>query len=258
MVRASPPMHPLLAAIPYQILLWSTIALLAAWWLVILLRRKAGVWRLRYFALPRGWLKMLHRRVPLYERLPWELRAPYQDKVLNFVDSKIFRACGTMDEVTEEMRLAIAGNACLLMLNTEANALFPSILTVQLYPESEEDPQARSGAIAMLWHEGLNQATDPKDRGNAELPGIAAKLGLKALPEPMLLTAWARVRHPEFHRDYPGELEKVSPGAGEEAFAVATEMFLTTPALLQQSQPSLYRAMCHFYRVDPARWSLRK
>lgn len=258
MERATPPMRLPSAAIPYEILLWSTIGLLAGWWLVMLLRKKAGVWRLRYFALPRGWLKMLHRQVPLYDRLPWELRAPYQDKVLNFVDSKIFRACGAMDEVTEEMRLAIAGNACLLMLNSEVDVIFPSILTIQLYPENEEDPSARSSAIAMLWHEGRSQATDPRDRGNAELPGIAAKLGLKALPEPMLLTGWARVRCPEFEKQYPGELAKVAPGAEDEVFAVATEMFLATPAVLQQSHPALYKAMCHFYRVDPARWSLRK
>jgi len=246
------------AAIPIEIIFWSIVILLAGWWLVMLLRRKAGVWKLRYFAFPRPWLKFLHDHVPHYERLPWELRAPYQDKVLNFVDSKIFRPGGTLEEVTEQMRVAIAGNACLLMLNSPADVVFPPILTVQLYPQSEEDPTARSSAIALLWHESGAQATDPRDRGHAVLPAIAAKLGLKALPEPMLLTGWARVLYPEFGKEHPGELEKIHHGDAGDVFAVATEVFFAAPAVLQQSQPALYNALRHFYRVDPARWSVKK
>ena len=251
-------MHSPFAAIPPEVLFWSIVAVIAGWWVVMWVRKKAGIWRLRYFALPRPWLKYLHNNVPLYDRLPWELRAPYQDKVLNFVDSKVFRACGVMDEVTEQMRVAIAGNACLLMLNSPADVVFPSILTIQLYAQSEEDPTARSSAIALLWDTARSHATDPRDRGNESLPGIAARLGLKALPEPLLLTGWARVCCPEFVAQHPGVLENAAPGEPADVFAVATEIFLAAPATLQQSAPALYDAMRHFYRVDPARWSVQQ
>ena len=251
-------MRPILASFPLLIVFWSIIALLVGWWLVMLVRRKAGVWRLRYFAFPRPWLKSLHTHVPLYERLPWELRAPYQDKVLHFVDSKNFRACGALDEVTEEMRVTIAGNACLLLLNDSNDVNFPEVLTVQVYPESEEEPTARSSCLAMLWNPDKMQVTDPRDRGHESLSAIAAQLGWKALPDPLLLTAWARIRSPAFIQANPGLLEKSAAGEGADIFALATEMFLAAPALLQQHHPVLYAAMRQFYHVDPARWTLKQ
>ncbi len=251
-------MRPPFAVIPTEVLFWSLVAFVAGWWIVMLVRRKTGAWRLRYYAFPRPWLKFLHDHVPLYSRLPWELRAPYQDKVLNFVDSKIFRPSGSMGEITERMRVAIAGNACLLMLNSPAEVVFPPILTVQLYRAGDEDPTARSSCIALLWHEARNYATDPADLDTAPLAEMAGRLGLKALPDPLLLTGWARVLYPDFEREYPGILEEVHPGESRDVFAVATEVFLAAPAVLQQGRPALYDALRHFYRVDPARWSLKK
>ncbi len=251
-------MWPILASFPLQLTFWSLVSLLVGWWLVMFLRRKAGVWRLRYFALPRPWLKSIHNHVPLYGHLPWELRAPYQDKVLHFVDSKNFRACGAMDEVTEEMRVAIAGNACLLLLNDPGESNFPEVLTVMLYPQNEDDPSARSSCVALLWDPQKRQATDPRDRESSILASIASNLGWKALPEPLLLTAWARVRSTAFNHMHPGLLEKSAAGDPSDVFAVATEMFLATPAVLQQQHPSLYDAMRHFYKVDPARWTLKQ
>ena len=251
-------MRPLFATLPLQLLFWSILAVLVGWWLVMLLRRKAGVWRLRYYAFPRPWLKFLHEHVPLYERLPWELRAPYQDKVLHFVDSKNFRACGAMEEVTEDMRVTIAGNACLLLLNEISDSNFPEVLTVQVYPQSEEEPLARSSCVAMLWDAEKMRATGPRDRDTESLAAIAAQLGWKALPEPLLLAAWARVRSAAFIVANPGILGKAAAGNPSEVFAIATEMFLAAPAVLQQHRPELYAAMRQFYHVDPARWTLKQ
>jgi Mlc titration factor MtfA (ptsG expression regulator) len=251
-------MCPSLAAIPPEILFWSIVAVLIGWWLVMRLRRVAGVWRLRYFALPRTWLKSLHRHVPLYNRLPWELRAPYQDKVLNFIDSKIFRSAGGMDEVTEVMRVIIAGHAGLLLLNSENDVIYPEVLTVHVYPQNAEDAHARGLSIAMLWDETKMQATDPRDRGNESLAGIASALGLKALPGPLLLTAWARTRMKEFNAKFPNVLEEVTAGEESDVFAVATEAFYTAPAALRQGHPALYEALRQFYKIDPARWPSQK
>ena len=251
-------MRPLFASFPLQLIFWSLLALLAGWWLVMLLRRKAGTWRLRFYAFPRPWITILHEHVPLYEHLPWELRAPYQDKVLHFVDSKNFRACGALDEVTEEMRVTIAGNACLLLLNDSNDSNFPEVLTVQVYPHSEEEASARSSCVAMLWNPDRKQAADPRDRGSDSLAAIAAQLGWKSLPEPLLLTAWARVRSAAFIMAHRGLLEKAAAGDPPEVFAIATEMFLSAPAVLQQHCPELYAAMRQFYHVDPARWTLKQ
>jgi|GEM_PF-2753734 len=271
----------------------AILAILGGWWLIMRVRRGMGVWRLRYFAFPRPWLKYLHAHVPLYERLPWELRAPYQDKVLQFVDAKGFRPCGALNEVTEEMRVAIAGNACLLLLNGSGEENFPEILTVQVYPPDDPDPGARSSCVAMHWDSDKKQAIDPGDKANAALPAIALRLGWEAvgqpaLPDTLLLTTWARVRSVAFVKRHPGILEKAAGTAvhpdgmtvgaarlgttenpesdnraaaifeSADIFAVATEMFLGVPAVLQQRQPELYAAMRMFYQIDPARWMTQK
>src|SRR5437868_7042631 len=107
-------MRIIFASFSFTYLLYVCIAVLAGWWLVMRIRRATGVWRLRYYAFPRPWLKYLHENVPLYNHLPLELRALYQDKVVQFVDAKLFRPCGTMDEITWAEQVPIAGNACLL------------------------------------------------------------------------------------------------------------------------------------------------
>jgi hypothetical protein len=208
-------MRIVIASLPSYYYIAAILALLIGWWSVIRVRRTIGVWRLRYFALPRPWLKVLHAHVPLYGHLPWELRAPYQDKVLQFVDAKGFRACGALDEVTEEMRVIIAGNACLLLLNGSGEENFPGVLTVQLFPAGDPDAAPRSSCVAMHWDENKQQASDPRDVGNASLPAIALKLGWEAggqpsLPDTLLLTAWARVRSAEFIKRFPGVLEKAA------------------------------------------------
>ena len=248
------------AFIQPEFLFWPLVALLVGWWLVMRLRKVAGIWRLRYFALPRPWLKYLHAHVPLYSRLPWELRAPYQDKVLNFVDGKIFRPGGSLDEVPEPNRIVIAGNACLLLLNSGADVIFPAVLSVQIYPPDEADPQGKSSCVPLLWDDEKKQPLDPHNRGREkELAAIAAALGAKSLPQPLLLTPWARARMAEFTAAYPDALDNLAEGDPADVFGIATEVFYDAPAALQASHPALYNSMRLFYKVDPARWpSARK
>ena len=251
-------MRPIPAFLSPYYLFFATLSLLIGWWLVMRIRKATGVWRLRYFAFPRPWLKFLHENVPLYTRLPWELRAPYQDKVLQFIDAKRFIPCGAMDEATEAARVIIAGHAALLLLN-QAPGNYPDILTVQLFPLSDPnaDGGARSSAVAVWWDTAKQQATDPRD-ARAPLSEIARQLGWRALPEPLLLTLWARVRCPEFTAGWPGVLEKAATGEAADVFAVATEMFLAAPDVLKQQHPAFYDALRHFYLIDPARWSLKQ
>jgi Mlc titration factor MtfA (ptsG expression regulator) len=54
-----------------------------------------------------------------------------------------------------------------------------------------------------------------------------------------------RTGQPDILRDYAA----VSPG---EFFAVATEVFLTTPLELRHHEPDLYEILQRFYRQDPA------
>ncbi|HWB03018.1 MAG TPA: zinc-dependent peptidase [Verrucomicrobiales bacterium] len=250
------------ASLSYIYLFYGFIILLVGWWVVIRMRKAAGKWRLRFYALPRPWLKYLHQDVPFYEKLPLELRAEYQDKVVQFVDAKLFRPGGSIEEVTYSHQVPIAGNACLLLLNIGNDNNYPRVLTVYVYDHKDTVPEPRSSTIILLWDEANRRAIDPRDRDKSTLIPIASQLGWEtagksALPDVLLIAPWARVRTAEFVEANPGLLEKAAQGEAIDVFAVATEMFLAVPALLQRQHPALYEAMRLFYRVDPARWKTK-
>lgn len=55
-------------------------------------------------------------RVPVYQRIPLDLRAQLEGKINLFLDQVEFIGCDGL-EVTEEMELSIAAQACLLVAN---------------------------------------------------------------------------------------------------------------------------------------------
>ena len=61
---------------------------------------------------------LIEKSVPLTRRLPPELRRKLDGKIARFLDQIRFIGCNGL-EVTEEMRLSIAAQACLLVVNTD-------------------------------------------------------------------------------------------------------------------------------------------
>ena len=88
------------------------------------------VWASRPF--PQAWRTILRRRVPLYRQLPADLQQQLRRRVLVFLAETPFLGCAGLD-VTDEMRVTIAAQACLLRLN-RGGALFPELRQVLVYP----------------------------------------------------------------------------------------------------------------------------
>ena len=65
---------------------------------------------------PPLWQEILERRSPLYSHLPRPLQQRLQGKIQIFLNTKQFIGCQGL-VITEEMRLVIAAQACLLSLN---------------------------------------------------------------------------------------------------------------------------------------------
>lgn len=68
---------------------------------------------------PSEWEDILRRNVKLFERLPQGLRDELKRKVLVFLDEKHFEGCQGF-AITDEVRVTVAANACLLLLNRRA------------------------------------------------------------------------------------------------------------------------------------------
>jgi len=259
------------------------------WGVYLVLRWRATQRRSRLRAQPLSahLESLLHQNVPLYRRMPSALREELRGYVSVFLAEKIFVGCDGL-EVTDEMRVAVAGNACLLLLN-RAPDHFAGFRSILIYPATFAAPlveydgevvteqlDARSGEswdggpVILAWSDVLEGIRDPHDGHNVVLHEFAHKLdeenggvdGLPILRDAKDYEEWARV----FSREFSALVEKARQhrhaflddyGATSppEFFAVATEAFFERGAVMQRRLPELYRQLQKFYGVDPAGWS---
>ncbi len=232
---------------------------------------------------PAEWKAILARNVPLVSRLEAAERKALENRVQIFVAEKRFEGCGGL-EVTDEMRVTIAGQACILVLHIdEEEDLFPTVESVLVYPSGYRatgvvqpggivvDESARAGeawqqgAVVLAWDEVLRAAHDP--RHNLVMHEFAHALdqedgsadGAPLLPVRAMYGPWARVLGAEYadlvQEFQSGHRTSIDPyGATNPAefFAVVTEAFFGRPRELRRTHPALYDQLKAFYRQDPA------
>lgn len=245
--------------------------------------------RLRAEPFPPEWRRIVERNVPLYGRLPDAQRRALDGHIQVFLDEKNFEGVGGL-AMTDEIRLTIAAQACLLLLGRDPEAEpYPDLRSVVVYPSAyvaegiqsveggivTEGPQARlgeswhHGAVVLSWDDVRSGARDADDGHNVVFHEFAHQLdqesgevdGVPALDRSSSIRAWARILGGEF-RDLQaageeGRKDVLDPyGATHPAefFAVATESFFETPGRLRASHPELFGALREFYGVDPVDW----
>lgn len=233
---------------------------------------------------PEHWRGYLERHVALYPYLPKDDRERLERFVQIFLAEKNLEGCGGL-RLTDEIRLAVAGHACLLLLHLDHD-FFPLLQSVLVYPETflapdeqegpdgvvAADPDPREGeswdrgAVVLSWESVL---APPEEWGpsNVILHEFAHQLdwetgemdGVPFLPDADLHEEWSRVCRREFERlERAAEISAdtlMDPyGATEPAefFAVATETFFMAPAAFRDAYPALYQLLQRYYRQDPA------
>lgn len=82
---------------------------------------------------PEAWRDILRRRVWIYERLDDDGRERLERWVLGFLWNIPFEGCSGL-EITDEMRVTVAGWASLLVLNREG-AKYPYLHRILIYPD---------------------------------------------------------------------------------------------------------------------------
>ena len=163
--------------------------LIAQPWLVA--RRRA---RIRGKPFPALWRRMLQRRVPYIAALPSDLQLQLKQHVQVFLAEKPFIACGGL-VLTQEMRVVIAAQACLLLLNRPAN-YFPNLRQILVYPGPFVVSRVRAddtgvfqqlrdvlsgeswsqGQVILSWEDVLDGAADPADGRNVVIHEFAHQL----------------------------------------------------------------------------------
>ncbi len=244
--------------------------------------------RIRRRPFPAEWREILRRRVPYVRHLPADLQLQLKKHMQVFLAEKPFIGCAGL-EVTEEMRVTVAAQACLLLLNRRRPTYFSQLRQILMYPGAfmvdrvhtdasgvlQEQRRALSGEswqqgqVILSWNDTLRGAAVIDDGQNVVIHEFAHQLDQENGPAngaPRLLgrrqyARWSQVMATEFARlqsqAEAGEVTLLSHyGATNPAefFAVATEVFFEQPHRLAVAHPALHAELAGFYRVNPLSW----
>jgi MtfA peptidase len=230
------------------------------------------------------------RALPWFRHLPDELRQRLEGVMQVLMAEKNFEACGEMEGVSDEMRLAICAQAALLVVNRPGD-FYDRLHTVLVYPTAfsvpvseavgddfelvDEDEEERvgeswgQGSVVLAWDSVLRGGANHEDGLNVVYHEFAHQLdqangaadGAPILARAADYRAWAKVFHAAYGRhveDARRGRESVLDDYGAEDpaefFAVASETFFERPAALAAEYPALFAELAKFYRLDPRTW----
>ena len=237
------------------------------------------------------WISILQHNMALYRRLPPDLRARLHGCINLFLEEKQFVGCDGLD-ITDEIRVTVAGNACLLVLNARNQGghkdLFPGFSTILVYPDtyvaeeihydgiiesSEQSMRAgeawHGGPLVLSWNDVIRGSQTGDDGFNVVLHEFAHKLdeensavdGLPVLSEGDHYAEWARVLSTEYEdflaRVQRGEnhlIDDYGAVSPPEFFAVITETFFERPVPMRNNLPELYQQLERLYGLSPHSW----
>lgn len=243
--------------------------------------------QLRARPLPEAWRAHLERELLFYGAMPAELRARLDGLVQQFLAEKEFVGCRGL-EVSHEMKLTIAAQACLLVVNRPGR-VYDDLYSVLIYPAAFIAPdehhdeagvvhhhdQVLSGQtwdthrIILSWDDVQASAAERGAGFNVVYHEFAHYLdaedggvnGAPFLGEAAHYERWSKVLNEEFEKlraaAARNEATLIDPYGAEdpgEFFAVVTETFFELPVELRDEHAALYEEFRRFYRLDPAGW----
>jgi MtfA peptidase len=233
---------------------------------------------------PAGWLDYLRENVPHYSLLTDEQQQKLRRDLQVFVAEKNWEGCAGL-AVTDEMRVTIAAQACLLVLAFDGE-LFDGVLSILIYPREYVADGGRRfggdetvgadvrlgeawyrGPVVLSWAEVIDDCRHLGHGRNVVWHEFAHQLdmldratdGTPPLGSAEQYRRWTAVMSAEFARLRDarrlGRRTLIDPyGATNEAefFAVVTECFFDRPTRLREEHPELYDLLAEFYRQDTA------
>ncbi len=244
-------------------------------------RRRA---RLLEAEFPPAWREYLASNVRSYALLDEDEQKHLHDLVQVFIAEKHWEGCGGL-ELTEEMQVTIAGNACLMILARDHD-LLKEIESILVYPSgvvlpdqqpSFFDGSARvigggtdvlglahlRGPMVLAWDSVLEGSRNGTDGRNLVIHEVAHKIdfldgtadGTPPLDTTEQRRAWARACSEAYLAHKDGEenvLRDYATTNEAEFFAVASEMFFERAKRVAKELPALYAVLRDFYGLDLA------
>jgi Mlc titration factor MtfA (ptsG expression regulator) len=236
---------------------------------------------------PEEWVGILERNIEIYPNLPMPLRLQLRKLIKRFLHQKHFSGAAGL-EVTDEIRVTIAAQACMLQLNRRG-ALYPRLRYIIVYPSAfvvartetdasgVEGEQRRgvlgeswdNGKVILAWDNVLHGARNFLDGQNVVLHEFSHQLdsesgstdGAPLLAGESSYRSWAAALSGEYRilqrrarRGRRSLMDHYGATNPAEFFAVATETFFEKPRRMARHHAELFDVLRSYYRVDPRDW----
>lgn len=246
-------------------------------WFWLKKRKQLAIFKLPF---PPEWESYIHQHVSIYHALPNPLKQELKGHINVFLSEKYFEGHNGI-EITDEIRVVIAAQACLLLLNRKTN-YFPHLKTIMVYPSAFVNPNHDSahagnlgeswvrGPVVLSWGHSVHGGQNDKDGNNLVIHEFAHQLdqedgvgdGTPLLQSGHIKT-WAKVLGKEFkslkvkakcrRRSFFNHYGATNAA---EFFAVISEHFFEQPKTFKRKHPDLYIELKKYYNVDPIEWSV--
>lgn len=237
---------------------------------------------------PAVWEEIICRNVAHYSFLDDAERAHLRALIQVFIAEKYWEGAGGL-ELTDEIRVTISAQACLLLLGLPHN-YYNNVTSIIVYPSTVvppprkpgffENPVApvdpahpiigqafQRGPVIIIWDAALRGGRHPELGHNVIYHEFAHKLdmldgsadGTPPLKDRAEYRDWVQTCTAEYLRlksctekGRKSFLDAYAATNEAEFFAVATEQFFDQPRLMLEHAPDLYRVLQNYYRQDPS------
>ena len=274
----------IITMLPTLIVLSLLLLILAYIWGHPLLRYWQH-YQIRQRPFPAAWQALLEHRLFFYQYLPRDLQQKLQGAIQVFLAEKQFIGCQGL-VVTDEMKLVIAAQACLISLH-QPDSDYPKLSMILVYPNifkiqrptalneyvleeqtvvASGESWGKEGQVILSWQTIQEDLKHPQDGHNVIFHEFAHQLdqaehqanGVPRLKTQADYDRWSRIFTAEYQQ-LLSQLEQGLPtvidpyGATNpvEFFAVVTETFFENAQALVREHRQLYDLLKAFYQLDP-------
>ncbi|RMG38749.1 MAG: zinc-dependent peptidase [Gammaproteobacteria bacterium] len=239
---------------------------------------------LRRYPIPDSLWFGVSRRLPLLHGLEATERARLRELTTLFLHDKTFNGVQGL-QVSDEMRLVIAAQACLPILELGPDA-YAGWVEIVVYPDAFRvarevmdefgivHQQASglsgeawgAGPVILAWEEVERESFHLHEGHHVVIHEFAHKLdllngranGLPPLHPDMPIEEWSRALGTAYERlvekvehHHHTAINPYAATSPAEFFAVICEYFFTAPEILHRHVPAVYRQLKHYFRQDP-------
>ena len=232
-------------------------------------------------------LAILQKNFKVYQKLSEEQQKQLFGLINVFIDEKDFTGCEGL-EITDEIKVTVAAQACLLLLNNRTQPWYRKLHTILIYPSAyvaksktqeadviSEGDSVRlgeswgAGSIVLSWSHSRHGGVNFNDGANVVLHEFAHQLdqvdgpadGVPNFDSQASYMDWANILGKEYkklvHKTVKNQktlLDKYGATNEAEFFSVATECFFEKPRQMSKKHPELYLNLSKYYGLDPKEW----